>query len=108
MGTEPVLSPSRLDKTQSFNSQVNIINRIVRRENCGAERRKGDTHKIDSGNDKRRFAVGRHPHQSAAAVQAGCDADVSLLGECQALRSTEAAIPWARFAVRIDGPDGVI
>jgi hypothetical protein len=51
---------------------------------------------------------GRDADQAAAAVEAGGEIDVSLARDGQALRTAEAAIPGARVAVGLDGPDGVV
>ena len=47
-------------------------------------------------------------HESVAAVQAGGDIDIALAGDGQALWAAEAAIPDARVAVGLDGPDGFV
>ena len=82
-----------LKGSHSFHSQFHIINCIAVGEDGGAEGREGNADKVDAGDNERGFAGGRDAHQAAAAVEAGGDVDVAILGEGESLRPTKAAIP---------------
>src|ERR1700734_1197995 len=92
----------------SFDAQVHIINGFVGGEDGGTEWRKGHADEVVAAEDEAGLAIGRDADEPAAAVEAGSDVDVSIGGECEALRATEAAIPGTCCAVSVDGPDGVV
>src|SRR5580658_10921409 len=101
-------SDRKLKKRHAFNAQVDVVNGIAGGEDGGAKRRKGYADEVGAGEGERGFAGGGDADQAAAAVEAGCDVDVAVFGEREALGTAEAAIPDGCFAVGVDGPDGVV
>ena len=102
------LKADSLEQIQPFNSQVHIINGVIGGQDCGAERRKRNAHQIVAGQHQRGLALWRDAHQPAAAVQAGGNEYIALAGNGQSLRTAQPAIPGARVAVRLNGPDGLV
>ncbi len=97
-----------LEQVQALDSQVHIINGVVGGEDGGAERRKGHADQVGAGEDERCLALGCDADDAAAAVEAGGKVNVALARDGEALRAAKTAIPDARVAVGIDGPDGVV
>src|ERR1039458_994855 len=97
-----------LEQTQSFYSQVHIINGFVGGEDGGSEGGEDQADEVCAGEHEGGLALRGDAHQAALATEAGGQVDVALFGECEALRTAQAAVPGAGFAVRLDGPDGVV
>src|SRR6185437_8633289 len=67
-----------------------------------------DADEVDAGNDDGGISVCRDAGKSATALEARGYIDIALCGQGESLGASEAAVPDACFAMRVNGPDGIV